>query len=54
MIKLPSEKIIYRNVLRQMDSETLLKSLASPSKGMRDIHLALHRIVLRERGVFKR
>ena len=48
------EKVIYRNVLRNIDSETLLQSLANPSPGMRDIHIALHRIVLRERGALKK
>jgi len=44
----------YIKVLRQMDTEFLLNSMANPSPFMRDIHIALHKIVLRERGVLKR
>jgi len=44
----------YIRVLRQMDTEFILNSIANPSPAMRDIHIALHRIVLRERGVLKK
>ena len=43
----------YVRVLRQMDTAFILNSLSNPSPAMRDIHIALHRIVLRERGVLK-
>ena len=43
----------YIKVLRQMDTEFILNSLYNPSPSMRDIHIALHKIVLRERGVLK-
>ena len=43
----------YIEVLRRMDSEFILNSMCNPSPTMRSIHIALHKIVLRERGVLK-
>ena len=44
----------YLRLLRNMDSEWILNSMCNPTPHMRPIHIALHRIVLRERGVLKR
>ena len=47
------EQLQYLAKLRETDTETLLKSMADPSKGMRDIHIRMHQVVLRSRGVLK-
>ena len=48
------EQLQYIAKLREMDTDTLLRSMADPSKGMRDTHIRMHRIVLRSRGVLKK
>ena len=47
-------KRAYLKALERIDSESLLASLINPTPSMHDIHLALHRIVLRKRGVLKK
>jgi hypothetical protein len=49
-----TKKRQYLNALLKMDSEWILESLLSPSDCMSDIHIALHRIALRKRGVLKK
>ena len=46
-----TEKQRYLKLLRKMDSEFILNSMCDPTPHMRPIHIALHKIVLRERGV---
>jgi hypothetical protein len=48
------DKRAYLKALERMENEWILESLSNPSPAMRDIHLALHRIVLRKRGVLKK